>query len=88
MCDSIGCDRRRRDRYTENDGGEHAAGCTDNMSSFSPNVYVLTGETGTSPSAGCWSAPSNSGLAESDGCLIVFAIFFGKVLHSAMFGNL
>lgn len=41
-----------------------------------PNVFVLTGEIGTSTPSGRQSATSSGGFAESDDCLMRFAFLF------------
>lgn len=51
------------------------------------NYFLLIPKTGTSTSAGCRSTTISNGLAESNGCLMRFAFFVPKILHSAVFGN-
>ena len=48
------------------------------LSPFFPQCLLLTEETGTSTSAGCKSATSSGGLAESDGCMMGFTFWFGR----------
>ena len=51
-------------------------------------IFVLIPKKGTGTAASCESIASSSGLAESNDCVIRFAFFVRKILHSAIFGNL